>query len=100
MRIIIITAVMIAGSLIGTATNAMPIGHVKAPTASPVVSVDWACGRGYHLNRWGECRPNRWRSPPRRHYGWDRPRGWHHGHHPRRHWREHSWRERHWRDWR
>ncbi|WP_454853711.1 GCG_CRPN prefix-to-repeats domain-containing protein [Rhizobium binxianense] len=52
-------------------------------TAPKAISVDWACGRGWHQTPWGDCRPN-WRRPPppppryvyRR--GWDGPREWHH----------------------
>ncbi|MGK6316315.1 GCG_CRPN prefix-to-repeats domain-containing protein [Neorhizobium sp. DT-125] len=99
MRKFIIATALFAGSLFGTGANAMPVGSINTPAASPIVSVDWACGRGWHLNRWGECRPNRWRPPPRRHYGWDRPRGWHYDHPRHHHRRDHAWRERRWRDW-
>jgi len=98
MRNIIIAAALLAGSLTGTAANALPVGHVKTATPPTVVSVDWACGRGWHLNRWGECRPSRWRPPPRR-YGWDRPHRWYQEHPRRHHWHEQSRRERRWRDW-
>jgi len=101
MKTLFIAAALLAGSLsIGTA-EAMPSGTIKVD--SNVIRVDYACGRGWHVTRWGECRRN-WRrpsgvvfyygGPPRR--GWDRPRrdwdgpGWRH----ERRWDHH----RRWRD--
>ncbi|WHO75111.1 GCG_CRPN prefix-to-repeats domain-containing protein [Rhizobium sp. BT03] len=89
MKALSIAAALLAGSLsIGTA-EAMPMGaiNVQSNVTSDVTKVDYACGRGWHLNRWGECRRN-WRRPPpvafyggpprwgweRRHRDWDGPR--------------------------
>src|SRR5262249_47175453 len=43
--------------------EAMPIAPVNGIAAKNTVLVDYACGRGYHLTRWGNCRPN-WNRPP------------------------------------
>ncbi|MEZ2127165.1 MULTISPECIES: GCG_CRPN prefix-to-repeats domain-containing protein [unclassified Sinorhizobium] len=70
MRMMIIAAALIGG-FVATNANAMPIAPVNVQ--SQVIKVDYECGRGWHLTRWGECRPNRWdrRPPPR--YSWHRP---------------------------
>ncbi|MBX5157929.1 hypothetical protein HJB89_12465 [Rhizobium sp. NZLR8] len=103
MKAFSIAAALLAGSLsVGTA-EAMPMGtiNVQSNVTSDVTKVDYACGRGWHLTRWGECRPN-WRRPPpvafyggpprwgweRRHRDWDGPR-----------WRD-DWRGDHHRRWR
>jgi len=100
MKALSIAAALLAGSLsIGTA-EAMPSGKINVQ--SNITTVDYACGRGWHMTQWGDCRPNRRRpqvmfyygGPPR--WGWERPRrdwdgprwrherGW--GHHRR--WRD------------
>ncbi|WP_337270615.1 GCG_CRPN prefix-to-repeats domain-containing protein [Oryzifoliimicrobium ureilyticus] len=80
-----------------TVAEAMPIASVSEPSAAPVVKVDYACGRGFHLSRWGDCRPNWGGPPPRRYiyrdYGWRHrppPPPWAHGWHrpPPRPWRD------------
>ncbi|WP_117191386.1 GCG_CRPN prefix-to-repeats domain-containing protein [Rhizobium terrae] len=92
MRKLIIAVTLIASSFTGAA-NALPLRNINPPTSSPVVTVDWACGRGYHLSPRGYCRPNRWAPPPRRHYGWDRPHRRWHDDRPR-YWRDYDRRER------
>ncbi|MGO7998337.1 GCG_CRPN prefix-to-repeats domain-containing protein, partial [Rhizobium ruizarguesonis] len=58
MKELSIAAALLAGSLsIGTA-EAMPMGTINVQRN--VTKVDYACGRGWHLTRWGECRRN-WR---------------------------------------
>lgn len=95
MRKMILSAGIILGALFGSGANAMPVGQPAAPLASNVQSVDYACGRGFHLSPRGYCRPN---GPPRYERGWDRRDRWE----ARREWRERKarreWRER--RDWR
>ena len=66
-----------------TAAEAMPVAPLNGVAAKNTVLVDYACGRGYHLTRWGNCRPNWDRPPPPRYgwradrrYGWDRPPPW------------------------
>ncbi|WP_418137428.1 GCG_CRPN prefix-to-repeats domain-containing protein [Agrobacterium sp. El2ro-1b] len=91
MRKMILTAGLIFGALFGTGANAMPVGQPSAPSASHVQTVDYACGRGYHLSPRGNCRPN---GPPRYERGWDRRDRWE----ARREWRERQAR-REWRQW-
>nr|WP_081760665.1 hypothetical protein [Rhizobium sp. CF080] len=101
MRRIILAASLVAACLFGGTANAMPIGSVAVPAKPAAEKVDWACGRGYHLNRWGDCRPNRWSPPPPPRYShrWDRRDRWDYRGPPRREWRDHrDWRDR--RDWR
>lgn len=80
MRKLILAATLMIAGLVGVGSaNAMPIGVSPAPSASNVVTVDYACGRGYHLSPRGYCRPNRWAPPPRpRYYShrWDRRDHW------------------------
>ncbi|WP_437179078.1 GCG_CRPN prefix-to-repeats domain-containing protein [Neorhizobium galegae] len=78
----------------------MPIGDIVVPAKPIAEKVDWACGRGYHMNPWGDCRPNHWRPPPPpRYYGhrWDRRDRWDDRGPPRWEGRGY-WRDR--RDWR
>jgi hypothetical protein len=92
MKLSVIVAAFLFGGLAATSVDAMPIAAPAiAEQASPVVKVDYACGRGWHLTPWGACRPNEWRRPPPRYwghrppppYGWGyyRPRhyGWYYG---------------------
>ncbi|MBB3594056.1 hypothetical protein FHX08_004459 [Rhizobium sp. BK529] len=98
MRKILITTALLMAGMAAEAANATPVGRLTAPAASSVMTVDYACGRGYHLSPRGFCRPNRWAPPPPRYYapryyGWERPY---------RDWGEYRYRER-WdrdRDWR
>lgn len=95
MRKLLVTIALLAAGITAGAANAAPVGSMTAPAASNIITVDFACGRGYHLSPRGFCRPN----PPRRYYGWDRSYGWDR---PHRGWREYRRYER-WdrdRDWR
>lgn len=49
-----------AGTLILSAggSQAMPMATPNA-APPPVETVGWRCGPGWHLNRWGNCVPNR-----------------------------------------
>ena len=106
MRSSVFAIAALLGGLAVSSAEAMPIPAVGTTAAVPVVKVDYACGRGWHATRWGECRPNRWGPPPR--YGWGGgyhrpppPWGWH-GHRDGWRgdggWRRDRWRDRH-RDW-
>jgi hypothetical protein len=91
MRKLILAATLMIAGLAGGAANAMPIGSSTVLVPSNVVTVDYACGRGYHLSPRGYCRPNRWAPPPRpRYYShrWDRRDHWHRRG-PPRHWGYH-----------
>ncbi|HEY0121457.1 MAG TPA: hypothetical protein VGC14_06820 [Rhizobium sp.] len=102
MRLSVIAIAAVLGGLAVSSAEAMPVPAVGTVAAAPVVKVDYACGRGWHLTPWGECRPNR-RGPPRGYYGWGNrppppPWGWH-GHRPHRdRWERDGWRDRR-RDW-
>jgi hypothetical protein len=99
MRKLLVTIALLAAGITAGAANAAPVGSMTALAASNIITVDFACGRGYHLSPRGFCRPNRWAPPPRRYYGWDRSYGWDR---PHRGWREYRRYER-WdrdRDWR
>lgn len=99
MRKLLVTIALLAAGITAGAANAAPVGSMTAPAASNIITVDFACGRGYHLSPRGFCRPNRWAPPPRRYYGWDRSYGWDR---PHRGWREYRRYERsdRDRDWR
>ncbi|MCK8779113.1 hypothetical protein M0654_03850 [Rhizobium sp. NTR19] len=111
MRGLILAAGLLIAGLTGGTANAMPAGGVSAPSSSLIQTVDWACGRGFHLSPRGYCRPNRWAPPPppRHVYRHHRRDHWDHRG-PPRHWRERDrfdgrdWRDhREWRrdrDWR
>lgn len=93
MKTLIIASTVIVGGLFGSVAEAMP--STSIPLSEPVsfenvVRVDYACGRGFHENQWGHCRPNADRGPPRGYagerYGWHRqppPPPWAHRHHRR-----------------
>lgn len=95
MKTILLASALLICGLTAYSADAMPIAPLKAP--SDVTRVDYACGRGWHLNDWGECRPNRWhrrpppywgdRPPPRYGWGWDGPRS------ERREWRREYYRD-------
>ncbi|MBB3312449.1 hypothetical protein FHT78_004231 [Rhizobium sp. BK196] len=93
MRKLLVTVALLAAGVTAGAANAAPVGRVTAPAVANVMTVDYACGRGYHLSPRGFCRPNRWAPPPPRFYGWDRPhRGWEYRRYGR--WdRDRDWRE-------
>ncbi|WP_245515328.1 GCG_CRPN prefix-to-repeats domain-containing protein [Rhizobium deserti] len=91
MKSILVAATLIAGNLFAGAAPAMPIDPIKPTTK--VVTVDYECGRGWHLNRWGECRRNRPPPPPPRwrrdrDRDWGPPRGHWHRPPPSRYWDE------------
>ncbi|MEF0943907.1 GCG_CRPN prefix-to-repeats domain-containing protein [Rhizobium sp. BR 362] len=85
MRLSVIAVAAALGGLIASSADAMPIAAVGTVAKAPVVNVDYACGRGWHLTPRGVCRPNRY-GPPRG-YGWGYYRpppprwGWY-GHRP------------------
>lgn len=91
MRKLLLVVGILFAALTGGAANAAPFGMVTAPAASPVVNVDYACGRGFHLSPRGYCRPNRWAPPPR-------PRYYSHHWHRRDHWDRRGPPRRDWRD--
>ncbi|NLS02763.1 DUF2613 domain-containing protein [Rhizobium sp. P32RR-XVIII] len=72
MKIISLAAALVIGGLSVVSAEAMPMAPVHADTAasSAVTKVDYACGPGWRLTRWGECRPRFHRPPPR--WGWER----------------------------
>jgi hypothetical protein len=71
---LIATALVLAG-LAASSAEAMPVaaGPAGVGKEAPVVRIDYACGRGWHVTPWGECRPNRWRRPPPPYYWGHRP---------------------------
>ncbi|MBB6486571.1 GCG_CRPN prefix-to-repeats domain-containing protein [Rhizobium lusitanum] len=97
MNRILITSTLLAGCFLGGTANAMPALEAgMAATEQKPVLVDYACGPGWHLTRWGNCRRNYWQPSPgygyrRGYYGWYGPPGWrdrgpppgwrHHHHH-------------------
>jgi hypothetical protein len=91
MKIISLAAALVIGGLSAVSAEAMPMAPVQADAAasSAITKVDYACGPGWRLTRWGECRPRFNRPPPARWgWGWDRPR--HYNHHWR-HGRDRDW---------
>ncbi|MGN7294015.1 MULTISPECIES: GCG_CRPN prefix-to-repeats domain-containing protein [unclassified Rhizobium] len=92
--LILAAAVVLAGAASGVA-QPMPTTR-PAPQSSSnhlVQQVDYACGPGWRLNRWGDCVPRRG-PPPRPRYWRDDgpPRHWGP---PPRHWRDRG-PDRHW----
>jgi len=72
-------AVILTTAAAASTAQAMPAAPGGLRQGSPVIQADWACGRGFHMTRWGNCRPNweqpRWRRPPPRFYDeYERPR--------------------------
>ncbi|MBB3660119.1 hypothetical protein FHX15_005388 [Rhizobium sp. BK650] len=96
MRKLLITIALLVAGLASGAATAAPVASVAVPNKPNVLTVDYACGRGYHLSPRGFCRPNRW-APPPSYYGWDRGYGWGR---PYREWREYRRDDRWDRDWR
>ncbi len=82
----ILYAGLFSAGLTGAAA-AMPVGNLDGVSSPPVTKVDYACGRGWHLNDWNECVPNRWRRPPPPPPPPWAERAWRDG--PRDHWRHH-----------
>jgi hypothetical protein len=94
MKTMIIALTLLFSGLIGSVAEATPTPTVPqsgAVSSEKVVRVDYACGRGFHENQWGHCRPNDGRGPPRGYveegYGWRHrpppppPWAYHHRHH-------------------
>jgi hypothetical protein len=82
-----IAALGLAGAIaFALSANAAPIAPVRAhENASNITKVAGGCGRGFHLNGWGRCVPNRYghysRPYYRPYYGyryqpWNRPSTW------------------------
>ncbi|MBB3612895.1 hypothetical protein [Rhizobium sp. BK602] len=107
MKLSIFAIAAVLGGLAVSSAEAMPISAagpipaVGTAAAAPVVKVDYACGRGWHLTRWGECRPNRWGRPRGYGYGYYRPAPppppWGYYGRPHHRWHGDRWRDR--RDW-
>ena len=81
MRNIVLGAALLISGLTAASANAMPFGQPSGPAIPSIQTVDYACGRGYHLSPRGFCRPN---GPPRYERRWDRRDSWE----DRREWRE------------
>lgn len=83
-----------AGVMFGSSTaNAMPVAPTS-PVSGLTTEVGWRCGGpGWHMNRWGNCVPNRGYYR-RGYYGPPHVYGYYGGG-PRLHHRR--WRHRHWR---
>ncbi|WP_446721201.1 GCG_CRPN prefix-to-repeats domain-containing protein [Mesorhizobium sp. 113-3-3] len=48
-----------AGTLLLSSVGSQALPMAKPSAApSPIESVGWRCGPGWHLNRWGNCVPN------------------------------------------
>ncbi|WP_087002610.1 GCG_CRPN prefix-to-repeats domain-containing protein [Rhizobium sullae] len=98
MKIISLAAALVIGGLSAVSAEAMPMAPAHAEPAAPsaITKVDYACGPGWRLTRWGECRPRFYRPPPRYWgpppqrwgWGWERPR--HHRHDRDRDWGRHD----------
>lgn len=65
----IAAAVLVAGSLLSIAgpASALPLSPGQ-PFQSAGTAIEhqvgWRCGRGWHMNGWGQCVPNRARRGP------------------------------------
>jgi len=97
MRNIVLGAALLISGLMGASANAMPTAQPLARVTTDIQTVDYACGRGYHLSPRGFCRPN---GPPRYERSWGRRDAWEwRERQARREWRERrAWeREREWR---
>ena len=80
---------VVVGLGIASSAQAMPVAPL-ADTSAPITQVGWRCGPGLHVNRWGNCVPNRrlyrswgYYAAPRFHH---RHRWHHHHHRHHRHW--------------
>ncbi len=67
MRNVVLGAALLISGLMGASANAMPLAQPLAPDTTDIQTVDYACGRGYHLSPRGFCRPN---GPPRYEREW------------------------------
>ena len=97
MRRVVLGAVLLISGFMGASANAMPMAAPMVRSTTDIQTVDYACGRGYHLSPRGFCRPN---GPPRYERGWGRRDAWEwRERQARREWRERrAWeRERAWR---
>ncbi|MDO1581959.1 hypothetical protein [Rhizobium oryzicola] len=91
--LLIAAGIVLAGA---SASLAQPIPADPLPHEGLVQKIDWECGRGWRLNRWGDCVPIRRYEPPPRYWhrpppppppGWGPPRGvWGHPPPPPRDW--------------
>jgi hypothetical protein len=80
MKALLIASALLIGSLGAVPAGAMTMPDPVNPNPGIVHQVDYRCGPGRHMTRWG-CRPNFRRPPPRRHWG-HRPPPRHHGWRP------------------
>ncbi|MFD1746923.1 GCG_CRPN prefix-to-repeats domain-containing protein [Rhizobium helianthi] len=88
MKALVLAAAMLAAGAVSTQAQPLAVKPKIAPTGV-VEKVDYACGPGWRLNRWGACVPRRGPPPPRYYrppppppgWGWGPPR--HHRHHHR-----------------
>jgi hypothetical protein len=87
-KTMIAMAIALSGFVVSGA-EAMPMAAVQSGATNSIVQVDYACGRGYHVTPWGDCRPN-WRRPPPPRYErrYERSYGWGHRPPPRYGWRD------------
>lgn len=82
MKHILITSALLTGCFLSGAASAMTMPELNRPaTGRSAVLIDYACGPGWHLSQWNDCRPNYTRPPPRyvyhrNYYGWYGPPGW------------------------
>lgn len=72
MRMTTIAAAVAIFGFGGSIAQAMPIATIDHAPAAKAELVDYACGRGFHLSQWGNCRPD-WRRPPPPRYRYARP---------------------------
>ena len=89
MKSMFLAAAILAAGAVAAEAQPMPVAPKVVPAngaASGLIEkVDWACGRGWRLNRWGECVPRRPPPPPRYHRPPPPPPGWGWGPPPRHH---------------
>ncbi|RJT38846.1 hypothetical protein D3227_15565 [Mesorhizobium waimense] len=79
----ILPLALAAGTLMLSAAGSQAMPMAKPTAASlPIESVGWRCGPRWHVNRWGNCVPNRYvRIRPIRHWhpGFRYHHRWHAG---------------------
>ncbi|SFN76347.1 hypothetical protein SAMN03159463_00504 [Mesorhizobium sp. NFR06] len=72
---------MSAGTLMLSSLGSQAMPMAKPSATSPIETVGWRCGPGWHVNRWGKCVPNGRRFiRPVRH--WHLGSWYHHRWHP------------------
>ena len=79
MKLSMIVAALALSGIAASAAQAMPVPAVAAGQ-TPVVTVDYACGPGWHITPRGRCVPN---APPPRYWGHRPPPGYGWGYHDR-----------------